>query len=269
LAVALTLSGCATGFSPTPIDEVPFKSRAQTQTRGGVTVTTAVPTSEETIAIYGVNLASRDIQPVWIEIENREDEPLWLLTAGVDSAYFSAAEATHAFSPGDDRLSEHFKTLRFDNPIYPGTTVSGFLIVNRDEGYKALDIDLLSREDVRSFTYIIEDPSFKGDYTLVDFATLYARDEIEDIDDLATLRRTLEQLPCCTTNEDGGEKGDPGTARRSSGPSPFCARSSRSCRGPGIDTLPSVPCTSSGGNRISPARRRGAPSMNAIISASG
>jgi hypothetical protein len=209
LAVALTLSGCATGFSPTPIDEVPFKSRAQTQTRGGVTVTAAVPTSEETIAIYGVNLASRDIQPVWIEIENREDEPLWFLTAGVDSAYFSAAEAAHAFSPGDDRLSKHFKTLRFENPIYPGTTASGFLIVNRDEGYKALDIDLLSREDVRSFTYIIEDPSFRGDYTLVDFATLYASDEIEEIDDVATLRRTLAQLPCCTTNEDGSEKGDP------------------------------------------------------------
>ena len=209
LAVVLAFSGCATGFSPTPIDEIPFKSRSQTQTRDGVAVTAAVPTDEEAKEIYGVDLASREIQAVWIEIENHGGEPLWLLTAGVDPAYFSAAEAAHAFSPGDDRLAEHFKKIQFENPIYPGTTVSGFLIVNRDEGYKALDIDLLSREDVRSFTYIIDDPSFRGDYTLVDFATLYAGDEIEDIDDVAMLRRTLAQLPCCTTNEDGGEKGDP------------------------------------------------------------
>lgn len=209
LSVVLTLSACATGFSPAPVDEVPFKARSQSQTRGGVTVTTAVPTDEESQAIYGVDLASRDIQPVWIEVENREEDPLWLLTAGVDPAYFSAGEAAYAFPSDDGRIAEHFKELRFENPIYPGTTVSGFLIVNRDEGYKALDIDLMSREDVKSFTYIIRDPSFKGDYTLVDFDTLYADEEIVDIDDMDTMRRTLEELPCCTTNEDGSEKGDP------------------------------------------------------------
>jgi hypothetical protein len=209
LAVVLTLSGCATGFSPTPIDDVPFKSRSQTQTKNGVTVTAAVPTDEEARAIYGVDLASREIQPVWIEIENRGDEPLWLLTAGVDPAYFSAGEAAYAFSPGDDRIAEHFKKLQFQNPVFPGTTVSGFLLVNLDEGYKALDIDVLSREDVSSFTYIIRDPSFKGDYTLVDFENLYADDEIVAFDDMETLRKTLERLPCCTTNKDGSEKGDP------------------------------------------------------------
>jgi hypothetical protein len=214
LAIPLMVSGCATTFSPTPIDEVPFKSRAQIQTKGGLTVTAAVPTSEEANAIYGVDLASKEIQPVWIEVENAEETPFWLLPSGLDPAYFSAAEAAYAFGASraaDDGgvISEHFKRLQFKNPIYPGATASGFLIVNRDEGYKALDIDLISREDAQSFTYIIEDPSFKGDYTLVDFDTLYPSEEITNFQDEHALRQTLEQLPCCTTNKDGTEQGDP------------------------------------------------------------
>ena len=214
LAISSLLWGCATGFSPTSIDEVPFKSRAQIQTNAGLTVTAAVPTSEEANALYGVDLASKGIQPIWIEVENRETSPYWLLPSGLDPAYFSAVEAAHAF--GSSRATKHgrsisayFQRLQFKNPIYPGTTASGFLLVNRDEGYKALDVDLIGQEDVRSFTYIVEDPSFKGDYTLVDFDTLYAGEEIRNFQSETALRQALAELPCCATNENGSEHGDP------------------------------------------------------------
>ncbi len=214
LAIPLMVSSCAATFSPVPVAQVPFKSRAQIQSKGGLTVTAAVPTREEANALYGVDLASKEMQPVWIEVENAEETPYWLLPSGLDPAYFSPAEAAHAFgsSPtGNDggAISEHFKNLQFKNPVYPGTTASGFLIVNRDEGYKAIDIDLISREDAQSFTYIISDPSFKGDYTLVDFGTLYPSEEITNFQDEQALRHALEELPCCTTNEDGTEEGDP------------------------------------------------------------
>lgn len=214
LVIPLIVSGCATTFSPASIDEVPFKSRAQTQTKGGLTVTAAVPTSEEANAIYGIDLASKEIQPVWIEVKNAEETPYWLLPSGLDPAYFSAAEAAYAFASSQsahdgESITEHFRGLRFKNPIYPGATASGFVIVNRDEGYKALDIDLISREDAASFTYIIEDPSFKGDYTLVDFYTLYPIEEITNLQDEHALRDALELLPCCTTNKEGSEQGDP------------------------------------------------------------
>ena len=214
LAIPLMVSGCAATFSPTPVDEVPFKSRAQIQSRGGLTVTVAVPTSEEANAIYGVDLASKEIQPVWIEVENAEETAYWLLPSGLDPAYFSAAEAGYAFassqSANNGRLiGEHFQRLQLENPIFPGTTASGFLIVNRDEGYKAVDIDLISREDAASFTYIVPDPSFKGDYRLVDFYTLYPSEEITHLQDEDALRHAIEVLPCCTTNKDGSEQGDP------------------------------------------------------------
>ncbi|MGD8258980.1 MAG: LssY C-terminal domain-containing protein, partial [Desulfobacterales bacterium] len=51
-------------------------------------------------------------------------------------------------------------------------------------------------------------PGIKADYHEVDFDTLYPENEIVDLDE-NELRSALENLPCCTTNEDGTEKGDP------------------------------------------------------------
>jgi len=214
LSISLMESGCATSFSPISIDEVPFKTRGQTRTKGGLTVTAAVPTSAEANAIYGVDLASKEMQPVWIQVENAEETIYWLLPSGLDPAYFSTAEAAHAFNSSrttydNGSIDEHFRRLQFENPIHPGTTASGFLIVNRDEGAKAIDIDLISREAAENFTYIIADPSFKGDYALIDFDKLYAGEEVTDVQDEHALRQALEQLPCCTTNKDSTEQGDP------------------------------------------------------------
>lgn len=212
LAVSAALSGCATSFSPRPVAEVPFKARAQTQVQDGLTVTVAVPTAEEAEAIYGVDLAAQGMQPVWIQVENGENLPYWFLPSGLDPEYFSASEAAYAFrsSDGDSKaVLDHFQSLQFQNPIHPGAKASGFLVVHRDEGFKALDVDLVSRARARSFTYIVPDPTFKGDYTLVDFATLYDSAEIVEIEEEETLRRELEKLPCCTANKDGTGYGDP------------------------------------------------------------
>jgi len=212
LALAVLLSGCATSFSPRPVAEVPFKARAQTQVQDGLTVTVAVPTAEEAEAIYGVDLADKGMQAVWIQVKNEEDFPYWFLPSGLDPTYYSASEVAYAFrsSAGESQaVLDHFESLQFKNPIHPGATASGFLVVHRDEGYKALDIDLISREKARSFTYIVSDPTFKGDYTLVDFATLYDSGEIVEIEEEEVLRRELEKLPCCTANKDGTGYGDP------------------------------------------------------------
>jgi hypothetical protein len=210
----MAVMGCTTSFSARPIDEVPFKTRIQTQVQGGFAVTAAVPTREEAQAIYGVDLSSKNMQPVWIEVKNDENLTYWFLPSGLDPTYFSASEAAFAFSSQTSTeigmtIEEHFRKLQFQNPIRPGTTVSGFIVVNRDEGFKALDIDLISREKSRSFTYIIQDPSFKGDFTLVDFDSLYDSTEISEINDEAALRSEIEKFPCCTTNKKGSEQGDP------------------------------------------------------------
>jgi hypothetical protein len=83
------------------------------------------------------------------------------------------------------------------------------VLVNLDEGFKAIDIDLLSHQEVKSFSFIFVDPDFRADYKLVDFNTLYAAEQIIHIDEEGELRRVLEELPCCTTNAAGDKHGDP------------------------------------------------------------
>ncbi len=210
-ALLFVIHGCTT--TPQPVDTSAYKNRAKSGVNGDVAVTVAVPTIAEAQAIYGVKLSSEFIQPVWVEVSNDSKAPYWFLPSGLDPNYYSPSEAAFAFHTGSDdanrKRDEKFQKLQFKNPVRPGMTQAGFVLVNLDEGFKAIDIDLISREDVKSFSFIIVDPDFKADYKLVDFNTLYAAEEIINIEDEKELRRVLEELPCCTTNAKGNEYGDP------------------------------------------------------------
>ena len=208
----LVMQACATA-KPPPVNPLAFKSRTKSNVNEDVTVTVAVPTAAETQAIYGVELAAKRIQPVWLEVKNDSADTYWFLPSGLDPEYFSPSEAAFAFYSDNDesnrQLDEKFQKLNFQNPIREESTKSGYVLVNLDEGFKAVDIDLISRETVKSFSFIIADPDFKADFKLVNFETLYPAEDIINIEDQEELRRVLEELPCCTTNADGDEYGDP------------------------------------------------------------
>jgi hypothetical protein len=208
----LIMQGCSS-FTPHPLEKVAFQDRAKSSTNGGLTVTVAVPTITEAKVIYGVALAAKHIQPVWLEVKNESADTYWFLPSGLDPEYFSPSEVTFGFHTSSNetnrQIDEHLQKLQFKNPILPQSTVSGFVLVNLDEGYKAIDIDLISRSTVKNFTFIIKDPDFKGDYELVDFETLYDAEDIINIEEDEDFRRALEELVCCTTNSKGNEYGDP------------------------------------------------------------
>ncbi|MBL8659444.1 MAG: LssY C-terminal domain-containing protein [Rhodospirillales bacterium] len=176
-------------------------------------MTVALPTAAEAAEIYGVDLAERQIQPVWIEVRNDADVPYWFLSSGLDPNDYSPSEVAYAFAgdgvDGKDALSARFAALQFTNPIMPGTTVSGFLLTNLDEGVKAVDVDLIARFDAKSFTFIATDPSFRFVISRVNFDTLYRQDELVHVNEESELRKLLEGLPCCVTNADGTKNGDP------------------------------------------------------------
>ena len=202
--LALLLQGCATTKS-TPVDPLGYKNRTESSVIGELTITVAVPTISETQAIYGVKLASKYIQPVWVEVKNDSDDTYWLLSSGLDPNYFFPSEAAFAFKTDE----ENFQKLEFKNPIRPGSTQEGFVLVNLDEGFKAVDIDLISRDAIKSFSFITADPEFKADFKLVDFETLDKAEDIIDIEDEEKLRQKLAELPNFTTNAAGDEYGDP------------------------------------------------------------
>jgi hypothetical protein len=207
LAGLLLAQGCASSEPPSIPD---MRERAQTQSQGGLTVTVSVATAAEAEAIYGVDLAERDIQPVWIEVRNDASVPYWFLSSGLDPNHFFASEAAYAFRASrEPGASDRFSELQFRNPVMPGKTVSGFVLTNLDEGAKTVQVDLVTGRDARSFTFLTLDPTFRGVSRAVKFDTLYAADQIVRVDDDNRLRALLDQLPCCTTNRGGTENGDP------------------------------------------------------------
>jgi hypothetical protein len=213
LFFTLVFCGCTIYQKPRPIFDVPFLERSHSKIDGEVRVTVAVLGAEESRQLFGVNLAGQDIQPVWVRVQNADTVGYWLMSSGLDPDYFSPLEAAYAFhgtigSSVNKKIDDHFRVMNFRNPIAPGTSVSGFVFTNRDEGTKVVDIDLISYNKVKFFTFFVPVPGIKADYHEVDFEKLYSEEEIVNLDE-KELRTELENLACCTTNEDGTENGDP------------------------------------------------------------
>ncbi len=209
----IAVCGCTIYQKPRPIHDVPFMARSQSKVDGDVRVTVAVLGAEESRQLFGVNLAGQDIQPVWVRVQNADTVAYWLMSSGLDPDYFSPLEAAYAFhgtigSSVNKKIDDHFRVMNFRNPIAPGTSVSGFIFANRDEGTKVVDIDLIGHGTVKFLTFFVPVPGIKADYHEVDFDNLYAAEEIVNLDE-KELRTELENLPCCATNEDGTENGDP------------------------------------------------------------
>ncbi|MCK5553913.1 MAG: LssY C-terminal domain-containing protein, partial [Deltaproteobacteria bacterium] len=209
----LAFYGCAT-FNPRPIDEVPFRERAQTQAENNVWVTAAVLSAEESEAVFGVPLYKKGIQPIWLEIDNKDEEPVWFLPVGLDPEYFAPLEVAymHRFTfskKANHRMEKYFNEQAMGQYIAPGSVRTGFVFTNLDMGSKAFNVDLVGEDhQVRTFTFFIPVPGLRVTHHDVDWDNLYAKNEILTYDEEG-LRKALESLPCCTTNQDGTKKGDP------------------------------------------------------------
>ena len=210
------LVGCATPQTNHRIQEGDVAARAQSKTYKGLTVSTSVLSAEESAEIYGVPLAEKSIQPVWIQVDNNEAQAFWLLPQGMDAGFFPASEAAEAFAAGPTGndladLQAQFEELAFRNPVPPGGRVSGHVLTNLDEGVKLVQVDLISSKQSRSFSFLSAVPGFQADYHVREAFSggMYPESELVDYDDLRSLRPALEALPCCTTNADGSREGDP------------------------------------------------------------
>ena len=194
-----------------------YVSRARFGTEGEVRVSAAALSDEESAAVYGARLADKSIQPVWVEVENNEDVPYWLMYAGLDPDFIPASEAAEAMAPRDSRrkleeLDRRFGELAFRNPVPPGATVSGFVLTNLHEGAKLLQIDLFADRRSHSFSFLAAVPGLRTDYErskVFDSDPVAANGDVVDFKSDAEFVAALEALPCCATNEDGSRNGDP------------------------------------------------------------
>ncbi|KPK37438.1 MAG: hypothetical protein AMJ69_11500 [Gammaproteobacteria bacterium SG8_47] len=214
--ISFALAGCASVSPESKVEMSDYLSRVVTRTDGGVRVSTSVLSADESRDVFGVPLADKGIQPVWIEVANGDDAAYWLMSPGVDPNFFPASEAADAFAAMQDgearkELDQHFANLAFQNPIPAGGTVSGFVLTNLDEGVKMVQVDLVASGRLKSFSYLAGVPGFRADYHAREVFTrrLYSEEDIVDYTDDHAFRAALEDLPCCATNKDGSRNGDP------------------------------------------------------------
>ena len=90
----------ATFKVPSGIDEDGLRAHAVVKAQDRIRVAAAVPNDAETQAMFGVDLAAKGIQPLWLEITNRGDRAFVFLPTGLDPEYFSPREAAFLFGAG-------------------------------------------------------------------------------------------------------------------------------------------------------------------------
>jgi len=213
LICLLLAAGCQT-FRPQPLDAVAFRERIETQERNGLRVSTAVLSRDETKQVFGLDLYAEQIQPVWLRLQNRTDDPYWLMLNGLDPRYFSPREAAYkshfALRPlTNRRIDAHFEHLGIIPALPPRGETSGFAFTNVKLGTKEVRARLITEGHAEDFAFYISVPGFHADYASKDWDALRESVEPVDLETDAELFEVLQSLPCCTTRENGSGSGDP------------------------------------------------------------
>jgi hypothetical protein len=227
-------------YTPRP-EERPFLERAEIQRDDQLQVRAAVLDDRESERFFGVPLARRGLQPVWLEISNQGQQPFRLRLASIDPNYYPPLEAAFVnhfkigrrllgfgllallhlplliFLPfkvlgaraANRRMNTFFEEHGIGwGLIGPGSELAGFVFTALDQGTKQFSVRLLGSSGVKDFEFSIPVPGLKVDHDdrefddLVDSAATVECDETE-------LRKRLAALPRSTTNSRGTIEGDP------------------------------------------------------------
>jgi len=208
---ALLISGCAPYLAPT-LEPFEFRSRAQTQSDGPVSVSAVLLTAEESQRVFAASLVRKGIQPVWLQITNKEDKEYVFNLLAVDPNYFSPSEAAWKTRRMGERAFDvkvqHFLEQGIPVVIQPKSESSGFVYANFDPGAMVFAVELISEATLRNFEFSFEVPGFQADYMRSNPENRYAASELRDLD-LDGLRTYVESLPCCVFGGDRKTPGDP------------------------------------------------------------
>ena len=215
ILLLLILQSCGGGFKDypsTPIDEVDFLGHSKTTTENGITVTTSVLTQEETDKIFGVNLYSKGIQPVWIDITNNTESDYLFLPISIDPDYFAPNEVAYLFQglfgggKIHPQLSERFNKYGYElTEIKPGKNNNGFVYTNFDPGIKYVNITLFSEETIETFVFYLVLGDARNEFNEIDFNIIYADDEYKNYNNENDFKKAIQDLHCCVQNKDNNE----------------------------------------------------------------
>lgn len=209
------LAGC--GSQPWQGQEIAgssFLQRALTQENGPIRVTAAVPDDAETAVLTGLDLYEQGIQPIWLKVENRGDNPARIALWSIDRDYYAPIEVAYmnrkSFSgEGYAEMERWFYGNGLQRTIPPGESRTGLVFTHRTPGTKGFNLDVFSDRAAHSFTFFVPLPGFTADYMEVEFANLYRDEEIRQLDPLSLRMLLEEELPCCVTGPEPETDGGP------------------------------------------------------------
>ncbi len=171
-----------TPYEPDP-SEAGYLARAQTQNDPRARVTVAVLSATESRRLFGIDLARRGMQPVFVRIENRSAEPLRLQLVGIDPRYFTPLEAAATVHFSIIRrlsafgllgwmflpllllvpfklITAHWANQRMDDlfrdrgfrlaPVAAGAAAEGLVFTTLDLGTKIVHVRLVPAGDIRA-----------------------------------------------------------------------------------------------------------------------
>src|SRR5262245_4058290 len=174
-------------YAPHP-EERPFLQRAEVRRDDELTVTASVLDNRESERFFGVPLAHRGIQPVWLSISNRGTQPYRLRLASLAPNYYPPLEAAYAnhFRIGrrvlqfgllaclfihllillpfkvlgarsaNRRMDAYFQDHGIGwGLVRPGEELAGFVFTSLDEGTKQFTVRLLGPAGVKDFAFSI------------------------------------------------------------------------------------------------------------------
>jgi hypothetical protein len=219
-----------------------FMQRAETQSDCGLEVTLAVLDGPESRQFFGVPLARRGIQPVWLRIKNTGDAPCRLDLVSIDLNYYSPLEVAGVnhfsifkrllgfgalaifFLPLvflilpwrlivarklNRQMDEFFRANAFRlAPVNSGETHEGFVFTTMDSGNKVVHVRLMRPHDEKEFVFTVSVPGLDADYLRREFVDMYKPDQLIECD-LAELRKRLTEAPSATSNAQNTRHGDP------------------------------------------------------------
>jgi hypothetical protein len=240
-ANVLTYRWIGIPYTPRP-DERPFLNRAVVQRDDELVVSAAVLDHQESERFFGVPLARRGIQPVWLQISNQGQNAFRLRPASIDPSYFPPLEAAliNHYHIGRRILGFGVLGLWFFLPllvllplkllaaraangrmnaffagqgigwglIRPGTEVAGFVFTALDEGTKQFSVRLVGTAGAKDFVFSIPVPGLRVDYGKKELDVLANAGDAVECNE-AELQKRLAALPRSTSNLKGTVQGDP------------------------------------------------------------
>ncbi len=235
-----TFSWFGISYAPLP-DTQSFLTRAESKEDADLSVRIAVLDDRESEKFFGVPLARRGIQPVWLHLVNRGSQAYRLRLASLDPSYYPPLEAAYVnhyrigrrllgfgllawlFLPllillpfkilgariANSRMNDYFRKHGIGwGIIRPGQELSGFVFTSHDAGSKQVTVRMQGAEHVKEFAFALAIPGLRVDHGAKSLQELCGSADTIDCD-TAELRKRLEEFPRATTNRRGRTEGDP------------------------------------------------------------